>query len=117
MSSAIRPATSAPAAAPSFLPAPVEAAAPAMAPAPARAAMTPAKSPRKLASSTRALAPAALRRSAIHAAACRSPSEPAARSIGASASTTSRRVPSEVRGAVSVSAELVVTGREGYPDG
>ncbi len=52
-------------------------------------------------------------RSAIQSAARRSPSEPAARSIGASAPITSRSVASGVRGAVFVNSEFVVTDREG----
>ena len=113
MSSAISPATAAPASAPIRRPRRVVAAIPAAAPAAASAPTTPAKSPRNFASSTRAGAPAAVSRSAIQCAAWRSPSEPAARSIGASVSITSRSVASGVRAAVFVSSEFVVTGGEG----
>ena len=60
-------------------------------------------------------APARVRRPAIHSAASRSPSEPASRSSGASASTTSRRVSIDARVSTpSVSTALVRIGAAAY---
>ncbi len=92
MSSAINAVAAAPPASPTSLPLRLSAAIPAAAAAALTPASIPAKPSRNSSSSTRASRPTARRRWASHSAASRSPSEPARRSIGASASTTSRSV-------------------------